>query len=44
MRFGRWNVRFLYRAGSVNGGARELERYTLDLVVVQGVRCHKGEH
>ena len=25
MRFGGWNVRGLYRAGSVNGGARELE-------------------
>jgi hypothetical protein len=43
MRSGRWNVRGLYRAGSVNGGARELERYTLDLVVVRGFGGTKGE-
>jgi len=32
MRFGTWNVRRLYRAGSVTAAARELARYKLDLV------------
>ena len=32
MRFGAWNVRRLYRAGSVTAAARELARYKLDLV------------
>jgi hypothetical protein len=35
MRFGTWNVRSLYRAGSLTATARELERYKLDLVGVQ---------
>jgi exonuclease III len=35
MRFGTWNVRSLYRAGSLNTVARELEKYKLDLVGVQ---------
>jgi len=38
MRFGTWNVRSLYRAGSLTAAARELARYKLDLVGVQGVR------
>jgi hypothetical protein len=37
-RFSTWNVRNLYRAGSITATARELARYTLDLVGVQGVR------
>jgi len=37
MRFGVWNVRSLYRAGSLTA-ARELARYKLDLVGVQEVR------
>jgi hypothetical protein len=41
MRFGTWNVRSLYRAGSVMAAARELARYKLDLVGVQGVRWDK---
>jgi hypothetical protein len=32
MRFGTWNVRSLYRAGSITAAARELEVYKLDLV------------
>jgi len=38
MRFGTWNVRSLYRAGSFIAAARELARYKLDLVGVQEVR------
>ena len=36
-----WNVRSLYRAGSLTAAARELARYKLDLVGVQ-VRWDKG--
>jgi hypothetical protein len=35
---GTWNVRSLYRAGSLMAVARELARYKLDLVGVQKVR------
>jgi len=42
MRFGTWNVRSLYRVGSLRAAARELARYNLDLVVVQEVRWDKG--
>jgi exonuclease III len=38
MRFGTWNVRSLYRAGSLMTVSRELARYELDLVGVQEVR------
>jgi len=38
MRFGAWNVRSIYRAGSLIAAVRELARYKLDLVGVQGVR------
>jgi exonuclease III len=38
MRFGNWNVRSLYRAGSQKTVSRELARYKLDLVGVQEVR------
>jgi hypothetical protein len=38
MRFGTWNVRILYRAGSLTAAARELSRHKLDFVGVQGVR------
>src|SRR5215469_2201127 len=38
---GTWNVRTLYRAGSLMAAARELARYKLDLVGVQEVRCDK---
>jgi exonuclease III len=41
MRFGMWNVRSLYRAGSLKTVARELGKYKLDLVGVQEVRCEK---
>jgi exonuclease III len=42
MRFGTWNVRSLYRAGSLKTVSRELARYTLDLVGVQEVRREGG--
>jgi exonuclease III len=38
MRFGTWNVRSLYRAGSLKTVAREFGKYKLDLVGVQEVR------
>ena len=39
---GTWNIRSLYRAGSLMAAARELARYKLDLVGVQDVRWNKG--
>ena len=42
MRFGTWNVRSLYRAGSLRAAARELARYKVDLVGVQEVRWDNG--
>jgi hypothetical protein len=42
MRFGTWNIRSLYRAGSLKTVSRELARYNLDLVGVQGVRWEGG--
>jgi exonuclease III len=42
MRFGTWNVRSLYRSGSLTTDVRESARYKLDLVGVQEVRCGKG--
>jgi exonuclease III len=46
MRFRTWNVRRLYRAGSLTTAARKLARYasTLDLVGVQEVRLDKRGH
>jgi len=41
MRVGMCNVRSLYSAGSFTAVARELARYKLDLVPVQGVRWDK---
>jgi hypothetical protein len=42
MRFGTWNVRSLYRAGSLMTVSRELSRYRLDLVGVQmGGQWHR---
>jgi exonuclease III len=42
MGLGTWNVRSLYRAGSLKAAARELARYKPDLVGVQEVRWDKG--
>jgi exonuclease III len=41
MRFGTWNVRSLFRSGSLMTVAMELARYKLDLVGVQEVRWVK---
>jgi len=38
MKLGTWNVRRLYRAGSLKAAARELGRYKLDVVGVQEVK------
>jgi exonuclease III len=38
MRFGTWNVRSLYWAGSLVTVSKELSKYKLDLVGVQEVR------
>jgi len=42
MKLGTWNVRSLYRAGSLEAATRELGRYKLDVVGVQEVRWDKG--
>jgi len=42
MKFGTWNVRNLYKAGSFMAAVRELARYKLDLVGVQEVRWGRG--
>ena len=42
MKTGTWNVRSLYRAGSLKAAARELVRYQLDIVGIQEVRWDKG--
>jgi hypothetical protein len=42
MRFGIWNVRSLYRAGSLMTVAEEISKYMLDLVEVQEVRWDGG--
>jgi exonuclease III len=42
MRFGTWNVRSLYRAGSLMTVVRELSKCKLDLVGVQEVRWDRG--
>jgi hypothetical protein len=41
MSFGIWNVRSLYRSGSLTTVARELAKYKLDLVGVWEVRWDK---
>jgi len=41
MSFGTWDVRSMYRSGSLTAAARELGRYKLDLVVVQEVTWDK---
>jgi hypothetical protein len=41
MRFGTWNVRSLYRVGSIVTAAKELSKYKLQLVGVQEVRWER---
>jgi hypothetical protein len=42
MRFGTWNVRSMYRAGSLRAVAEEISKYKLDLVGVEAVRLDGG--
>jgi hypothetical protein len=42
MRFGTWNVRSLYRAGSLRTVVEEISKYKSDLVGVQEVRWGGG--
>jgi exonuclease III len=42
MRLETWNVRSLYRAGSLVTVSKELSKYRLDLVGVQEVRWEDG--
>jgi hypothetical protein len=42
MRFGIWNVKCLYMAGSLMVVSRELSRYKLDLLGVQEIRWECG--
>jgi hypothetical protein len=42
MRFGTWNVRSMYRAGSLRAVAEEISKYKLDLVGVQEGRWNRG--
>jgi exonuclease III len=50
MRVGTWNVRSMYRAGSLRAVAEEISKYKLDLVGVQEVRLggtgteHTGDY
>jgi hypothetical protein len=37
MSFGTWNVRSMYRAGSLRAVAEEISKYKIDLVGVQEV-------
>jgi hypothetical protein len=42
MRFGTWNVRSMYRAGSLRTVGEEISKYNLDLVGVQEVSYDGG--
>jgi hypothetical protein len=42
MRFGTWNVRSMYMAGSPRAAGEEISKYKLDLVGVQEVRWDRG--
>jgi exonuclease III len=42
LRFGTWNVRSMYRAGSLRTVAEQVSKYKLDLVGVQEVRLNGG--
>jgi hypothetical protein len=42
MRFDTWNVRSMYRAGSLRAVTEEISKYKLDLVGVEAVRLDGG--
>ncbi|PNF31301.1 hypothetical protein B7P43_G11552 [Cryptotermes secundus] len=43
MRFGMWNVRSMYRAGSLRAVVEEILKYKLDLAGIQEVRWNRGD-
>jgi hypothetical protein len=43
MRFEMWNVRSMYRAGSLREVGEEISKYKLDLLEVQDVRWDGGD-
>jgi exonuclease III len=43
MKFGTWNVRSMYKAGSLRAVGEEISKYKLDLVGVQEVRWDGGD-
>jgi hypothetical protein len=42
MRLGTWNVRSMYRAGSLRAAVAEISKYKLDLVGVKEIRWDGG--
>jgi hypothetical protein len=42
LRFGTWNVKIIYRAGSLRTVVEEVSKYKFDLVGVQKVRRDRG--
>jgi exonuclease III len=42
MRFGTWNVRSMYRVGSLRAIAEEMSKYNFDFVGVQEIRWDGG--
>jgi exonuclease III len=42
MRFSAWNMKSMYRSGSITTAVRELARYKLELMSLQEVRWDKG--
>jgi hypothetical protein len=44
VKFGKWNVKCLYRLGAMKSVVGELEKYVLDLVGVQEVRWEGEEY
>jgi exonuclease III len=42
LRFGTWNVRSLYRTGSLETVESKLAKYNLDVMAVQDVRQGQG--
>jgi hypothetical protein len=43
MRFGTWNAKSRYRAGSLRAVVEEISKYKVDLVGLQEVRWNKGD-
>jgi hypothetical protein len=44
MRFGTWNVRSVYRAGSLRAVVQEISKYKLDSVVSDGLEVQANIH